>query len=71
MIVVNYFEVHKSDVSWKPYDVRKKQLVTWIEKIFHFIFIYCSSCFFFADYAIFYIITCQAEIKHLLTDIIS
>ena len=28
MIVVNHFEVHKSDVSWKPFDVRKKGVST-------------------------------------------
>lgn len=32
MIAVNHFEVHKSNVSWRLFDVRKKELVTWIER---------------------------------------
>lgn len=46
MIVVNYFKVHKSDVSWKPFDVRKK-IVVWIEKIFLFIICLLGLLFLF------------------------
>lgn len=73
MIVVNHFEVHKLDVSWKPFDVRKKEFVTWIEKILDLLFFYQDFCLFFADCTIFniYTVKCQAEIKNILTDVIS
>lgn len=72
MIVVNYFKVHKSDVSWKPFDVRKK-IVVWIEKIFLFdlLFICWGYCFFFADCTIFDAVKRQAEIRNTLIDVIS
>lgn len=71
MIVVNHFEVHKSDVSWKPFDVRKKELVTWIEKILDLLFICWDYCFLFADCTIFDTVKCQEEIKNILIDVIS
>ena len=39
MIVVNYFEVHKSDVCWEPFDVRKKRVTYMDLKILHLFFI--------------------------------
>lgn len=39
MIVVNHSGLHKSAVSWKPFDDRRKELVTWIEKILDLLFI--------------------------------
>ena len=39
---------HKSTVSWKPFDVIKKELVTRIEKILDLLFISWDYCFYSA-----------------------
>lgn len=71
MIVVNHFEVHKSDVSWKLFDVRKKEWVTRIEKILDLLFIDWDYCIRFADCTIFDTVKRQEEIKNIVIDVIS
>lgn len=48
----------------------KKELVTWIEKILHLLFIHFYRCFFSAD-CTFYDTVCQAGIRNTVIDAIS
>lgn len=47
--MVNYFEVHKLDVSWKPFLVREKGVGYMDRKDFTFIIYPFGSLFFSAD----------------------